>query len=107
MQYEAVLVLVTTGTADEARHIADALLERRQAACVSIVPGVDSRFWWEGRLDAATESLLIIKTRTSALEQVVASVKELHSYEVPEVIALPIVGGNQEYLGWLVSEVQG
>jgi periplasmic divalent cation tolerance protein len=70
------------------------------------VPKISSRFWWQGKLDSAEESLLIVKTRASVLNQVVSLVKEHHGYDVPEVIALPIIGGNEDYLGWLSGEVK-
>jgi periplasmic divalent cation tolerance protein len=101
-----IVVLITVGTAEEARKIADALLKSRQAACVNIVPELDSLFWWRGRLDAASESLLIVKTKKARLPAIIKSVKKLHSYEVPEIIALPVVGGNKDYLDWLGSEVK-
>jgi len=101
-----VVVLITVGSAEEARKIAGVLLKRRQAACVNIVPEVDSHFWWQGRLDSASESLLIVKTKKARLPEVIKSVKKLHSYKVPEIIALPVVGGNKEYLDWLGREVK-
>ena len=91
---------------EEARGIAELLLGQRKAACVNIVPQVDSFFWWQGKLDSAQESLLIIKTVASLLPDVVSLVKGIHSYEVPEIIALPIVGGNEDYLKWIDSEVK-
>ena len=100
-----IVVLITTGTLEEAQRIAAILLEQRQAACVNIVPRVSSRFWWQGKLDSAEESLLIVKTKASLLDGIVGVVKQSHSYDVPEVIALPIVGGNQDYLDWLGREV--
>jgi periplasmic divalent cation tolerance protein len=105
-QPDYVAVLITVGSAEEAQKIADALLKRRQAACVNIVPEVDSHFWWQGRLDSAIESLLIVKTKKARLPDVIKSVKKLHSYEVPEIIALPVVGGNKDYLDWLDREVK-
>ena len=99
-----IVVLVTTGSPEEAKKISSALLEQKKAACVNIVPQVSSRFWWQGELDSADESLLIIKTRASLLDDIVKIVKELHSYEVAEVIALPIVGGNPDYLNWIGEE---
>jgi periplasmic divalent cation tolerance protein len=100
-----IVVLITVKDPEEAQEIADALLERRQAACVNIVPEVDSHFWWQGRLDSAGENLLIVKTEKARLPDIIKSVKKLHSYEVPEIIALPIVGGSEEYLHWLGREV--
>jgi periplasmic divalent cation tolerance protein len=102
----SVVILVTASTDGEARKIANGLLNQRKAACVNIIPGVSSFFWWQGELDSAQESLLIIKTKASLLGEIVALVRELHSYDVPEIIALPIIGGNQEYLDWINAEVK-
>ena len=82
------------------------LRHRRKAACINIVPGVSSLFRWQGKLDSAQENLLIIKTKASLLAEIVRLVKEIHSYEVPEIIALPIIGGNEDYLKWIHSEVE-
>ena len=101
-----IVVFVTAGTEEEAVNIAELLLEQRKAACVNIVPKVDSLFWWQGKLDSAQESLLIIKTVASLLPEIVELVKGVHSYEVPEIIAMPIIGGNEDYLKWIDSEVE-
>jgi len=100
-----IVVFITTNTAGEAQRIATLLLEQRQAACVNIIPEVDSRFWWKGELDSARESLLIIKTKASLLSGIINLVKSVHSNTVPEIIALPIIGGNQDYLDWIDKEV--
>src|SRR4030042_589200 len=100
-QQNYIVVLITAKDAGEAQKIAKALLKRRQAACVSIVPQVDSSFWWQDKLESARESLLIVKTRESLLPEIINSVKKNHSYEVPEIIALPIVGGGRENLAWI------
>src|SRR4030043_1887084 len=92
-----VVILITTSTEEEAHKIAEQLLTKRKAACVNIVPKVDSSFWWQGKLDSAKESLLIIKTRASLLPEIIEPVKSVHSYEVPEIISLPIIGGNDDY----------
>jgi periplasmic divalent cation tolerance protein len=102
---EHIVVLVTANNTEEAQQIASALLEKRQAACVNIVPKVDSHFWWEGKLDTAAESLLIIKSRAARLEDIIRLVKEVHSNTVPEIIALPVIGGSPDYLEWLDKEV--
>ena len=101
-----IVVLVTSGSGEEARKIADRLLAEHKAACVSILTGVSSAFWWQGKVDSAEENLLVIKTKRSQLDDIVALVKKLHSNGVPEVIALPIIGGNQDYLDWLDKEVK-
>lgn len=100
-----IVIFVTTESAEEAHSIADLLLNQRKVACVNIVPGVESLFWWRGKLDSARENLLIIKTRASLLDEIVDLVKGVHSYEVPEIIALPIIGGNEDYLKWIGDEV--
>ena len=104
-QFDYIVVFITTNTTGEAQQIARLLLEQRQAACVNIIPEVDSRFWWEGALDSAQESLLVIKTKVSLLPEIIKLVKGIHSNTVPEIIALPIIGGNQDYLDWIDKEV--
>ncbi|MCX6002443.1 MAG: divalent-cation tolerance protein CutA [Chloroflexi bacterium] len=100
-----VVMLVTASGRDEAEKIAAALLDGRQAACVNIVPSVISRFWWKGRIDSAEEALLLIKTRQTAVADVITTVQRNHSYSVPEIIVLPIIGGSGEYLNWIAGEV--
>ena len=106
-RFAAVVVFITTDTEREAQKIAEVLLDQKKAACVNILPRVDSRFWWQGEIDSAREYLLVVKTRAALLDEVVNLVKENHSYEVPEVIALPIIGGNPDYLKWIDEEVVG
>jgi len=105
-QTGAIVILVTASSEGEARKIAEQLLTRKKAACVNIVPRIHSSFWWQGKLDSAQESLLIIKTKASLLHEIIDLVKEIHSYEVPEIIALPIIGGNEDYLNWIDAEVR-
>ena len=99
-----IVILVTAGSSEEAARIADRLLAGRKVACVNIVPGVNSVFRWQGNIESAQESLLVFKTRLSLLDDVVALIKQLHGYDVPEIIALPIIGGNQDYLQWVSEE---
>jgi len=99
------LIFITTGTEKEAQTIAEVLLQQRKATCVNIVDAVSSLFWWEGKIDSCRESLLIVKTRASVLEELVGLVKEVHAYDVPEIIAVPILGGNPDYLDWIAREV--
>jgi periplasmic divalent cation tolerance protein len=98
---DKIVVLITSPNEEEAHKIAELLVKGRKAACVNIVPRVDSLFWWQGKLDAAQESLLIVKTKASKLKDIAELVKQAHSYEVPEIIALPIIGGSEDYLNWL------
>lgn len=103
-EFNQVVIFVTAGTREEAEVIADVLLEQNKAACVNIVPAIDSHFHWEGQAKTEQEVLLIIKTKASLVEEVTSLVKTIHSYDVPEVIALPIIGGNPEYLAWIDTE---
>jgi len=96
-----VVVLITAGSEVEAMKIASALVERRLVACVNVLPGIRSIFQWEGKIMEEQECLLIAKTVDKAFERVVTEVKALHSYSVPEVIALPIQDGLPEYLSWI------
>jgi len=100
-----IVILITTDTAEEARQISRLLLEQRKIACANIVPEIDSLFWWDNKPDSAHESLLIVKTKASLLSEIINLVKGIHSYDVPEIIALPIVGGNQDYLEWIDNSV--
>ena len=103
---DRIIVLITAGSEEEAHKIAELLINEKKAACVNIVPGVDSLFHWKGKIDSARESLLLVKTRASLLPEIISLVKEIHSYEVPEIIALPIMGGSEDYLEWLDSACQ-
>ncbi len=96
-----IVVLVTAGSKEEARKIASGLLEEKLAACVNIIEGVESRFWWQGKIDSAKEALLVIKTKKELFNKLAKKVKSLHSYSVPEIISLPIIAGNKEYLNWI------
>ena len=102
----SVVVLITVGSEEEASKIAKLLVNKKKAACVNIVPRVDSLFRWKGKIESARESLLLVKTRASLLPEIIDLVKQVHSYEVPEIIALPIISGSKEYLKWLRSACQ-
>ena len=105
-EFTYIVLFITTANTEEAQRISRALLEQRKVACVNIVPGVSSFFWWQDKIDSAQESLLIVKTKASQLNELVRLVKELHSYDIPEIIAVPIVGGNQDYLEWIGNAVK-
>ena len=95
------LILITTASPDEANRIASALVDEKLIACANVVPAVHSHFIWKGKRTEETESLLIAKTRRKLFDAVAKRVRELHSYDVPEIIALPIVAGSADYLKWL------
>ena len=95
------VVFVTCPTKRIAHRLTRALLERRLVACVNILPSVESLFWWEGRIDKASEFLLLIKTRRSCFEALRQTVCRLHPYETPEVIALPIILAHRPYVEWI------
>ena len=96
------LVLVTCASPAEAKRIARAVVEQRLAACVNILPGaVTSIYRWKGKVESARERLLLIKTSRKRLSKLQASVERLHSYELPEFIALPVAAGSSAYLAWL------
>ena len=105
-EFTYTVLFITTANTEEAQRISSMLLNQKKAACVNIVPKVSSLFWWQDKLDSAQESLLIVKTKTSLLNEVVTLVRKIHSYDIPEIIALPIVGGNQDYLDWIGKEVK-
>jgi len=100
------LVLTTAGSQEEARIIARALVERRLAACVNIVPKVESIYRWKDAVEEAQEWLLLIKTSGGVFDQVRAVIQELHSYKVPECICLAIEDGSPGYLDWIAGSVR-
>lgn len=102
---EPLVVLVTASARDEADRVASVLVEEGLAACANVVPGVRSVYRWQGRVERADELLLVIKTARHLLADLVARVEALHSYTVPEVVALPIRGGSAAYLAWLAGAV--
>jgi len=99
------VVLVTCPSRAAARRLATALVRRRLAACVNLVPAVESVFWWQGKLDRCREILLLIKTTAATFPRLSRAVAELHPYEVPEVIALPLAAGSASYLKWIRSSL--
>jgi periplasmic divalent cation tolerance protein len=99
------IALTTAGSAEDARRIAQALVERRLAACVNIVPQVESIYRWQDKVENASEFLLLIKTEAGVFDDLCEAVKELHSYLVPECIMLEIRGGSSEYLDWIEENV--
>ena len=98
---EAILVMVTASSEEEAVRIGRTLVEERLAACTNVIPGMRSLYAWEGNLKDEEEVLILMKTRRSHFSDLMKRVKQLHSYAVPEIIALPIVAGSEEYLAWI------
>jgi periplasmic divalent cation tolerance protein len=103
LQNAYVIVLVTTASKQEAEKIAQHLLKRKLIACANIVGPVSSLFRWSGKVETAEEYLIFMKSRRDLFDKLAETVKALHSYEVPEILVLPIVGGSKEYLAWLDS----
>jgi periplasmic divalent cation tolerance protein len=101
-----VVILATAPDKKIARAIAQGLIRKKLAACVNILDKVESVFWWEGRPQRAREILLVIKTSKAKSEKAIRAVKSLHSYEVPEIIALPIIAGYRPYLNWINESVR-
>ncbi len=104
---DEVVVLITASSAEEAAKLGRALVEERLIACANIVGGVRSLFFWEGKLQDERETLMICKSTSLLMDRIIKRVKELHSYTVPEIIALPIVAGSKEYLEWVNGTATG
>jgi periplasmic divalent cation tolerance protein len=102
---DKILVLTTTGSEAEARTIAHALVEQKLAACVNIIPRIQSVFHWQGEIEESEEYLLLVKTTAEHFTKVRDAIKELHSYDLPECIALPVSDGSEPYLKWIESSL--
>jgi periplasmic divalent cation tolerance protein len=102
---DKILVISSAGSTRDAGNIANTLVETRLAACVNILPQVASVYRWQGRVDRAEEWLLLIKTTRASFAAVRDKIKELHSYEIPECIAIPIEAGSEDYLKWIGESV--
>jgi len=100
------IIYVTTKDVDEASKICQHLLERKLVACGNIIHPLKSMFWWDNKIDQADEALLILKTRNYLFGEIVQQVKAIHSYSVPEIVALPIVHGSEDYLQWVSESVR-
>ena len=100
------IVLSTAGSEDEARKLARHLVEHQLAACVNIVPGVESIYRWQGKVESSQEWLLLIKTSAEKFPAVRDAIRELHSYDLPECVALTIEDGSPDYLQWLADSVK-
>ena len=97
------VVLVTVPKEKEAHKLTKLVLAHKLCACVNVIKGVESFFWWQQKVTRAAETLLVIKTKRSLLPRLIKVVRSAHSYSVPEIIALPIVAGSKDYLKWIAS----
>jgi periplasmic divalent cation tolerance protein len=107
MMAEEIVILITAGSPEEGEKIAQTLVAEQLVACVNSIPGVRSFFLWEGKAQDAAEVLLVCKSRMALMDKVIERVKSLHSYTVPEIIALPIVAGLPSYLAWVKDSTKG
>ena len=107
MNHSIILVYITVKDKNQARAIGRTLVREKYAACANIIDRITSLYFWEGNLCNDTEAALIIKTRKSLLDRVIKRVKQLHSYSVPCIVALPIIGGNPDFLKWVRQETEG
>jgi len=105
MSADAIVVLMTAGSREEAARLADILVVARLAACVQILPEIESVYHWKGNVERAAEILLLAKTTEANFAALEAAVRSLHTYETPEIIALPIVAASAPYLEWLTANV--
>ncbi len=106
MDSDFLVILMTAPGLESARQIARALVEKRLAACVNLLPGVTSIYRWEGQVQEDAEVLLICKTRRARLAALQEEVKAIHPYQVPEILALPVAAGSEAYLNWVGESVQ-
>lgn len=101
---DKIVVFSNCGSAEEAGQVARKLVEARVAACVNIVPGVRSLYHWQGKVEDSSEWMLIIKTRRDLFDKLSSELRKLHSYQVPEIVAMPLVDGSEDYLDWIDRE---
>ena len=102
---ENVRVVNVTIPMEKAEEMARAIVEKRMAACVNIIPGLSSYYWWDDKVKSAAEAMLVIKTTPAKVDELAAFVKEHHPYDVPELITIPIAEGLPEYVSWIIDEM--
>ncbi len=100
------IVYITASNIGEARDLVEAIVKERLAACANVVESVESTYWWQGKIERGDEALIILKTKESKLDELIKRVKELHSYENPEIVAVPILKGSSDYLRWIDEELE-
>ncbi|MDA8100482.1 MAG: divalent-cation tolerance protein CutA [Nitrospiraceae bacterium] len=104
---DEIVILITTSSEAEAQRIGRALVEEHLVACANIIPAIKSIFFWEGKTQETAESLMVCKSRSALMDRITSRVREMHSYTVPEIIAIPIEGGLPEYLAWVRDTAKG
>jgi len=104
MSGEFCIAYITCSDSEEARRIGRSLVKNRLAACVNIIPGMESLYWWKGKIEEGKEAVLLAKTRTGLMQELTAEVKRLHSYDIPCVVSVPVSEGNKEFLDWIEKE---
>jgi len=100
------IVLTTVANREEATRLGHTLVEERLAACATVIPAVESIYWWEGKIDSSAETLLLIKTHAERIDALEARIKELHSYRTPEFLVLAVESGSHAYLAWLEASLR-
>jgi len=103
---EFIQVVTTTETKGEAQQIAQAAVEKRLAACAQIVGPISSTYWWKGKVESANEWMCLMKTRKSLFAELERAIREIHPYEIPEIVAVPIVAVSADYMNWLDNELK-
>lgn len=101
-----IVIFITAPNRKEAEFIASELIKYKLAACVNIVDKIESFFWWQGKLDKSKEALLIVKSKKEKMNKIIRKVKLIHSYQVPEIIALPIIDGYMPYIKWIDESIR-
>jgi len=102
-----VLIITTTDKKEDADKIASFLVEKKLAACVQVIGPIESTYRWKGKVEKSREWLCFIKSRENLLSEIEKRLREIHPYEVPEIVALPIIGGYKDYLSWVIKETTG
>ncbi len=101
-----IMIYITTKDQKEAKNIGESLVKEKLAACINVIPSIESVYWWKGKIENDKESVLIVKTKKDLVEKAIKRVKELHSYDVPCVDVIPITEGNKEYFEWVEDSLR-
>jgi len=107
MESDKIVVMTTAGSFDEAASISKLLIKKRLAACCSVLQNVQSTYWWKGEIIEDAEVIVLIKSQKSVQQELIETIKSVHSYEVPEILCLPVIGGYIPYLQWISDTVAG